>query len=519
MHETRVPPSFARRAVHSGQLLGGRYLLAKLIASGGMAEVWQAHDTVLARPVAVKILHPHLAADATFLGRFRAEAVAAARLHHPSIVAIFDTCSDNGIEAIVMELVRGRNLRQYLDEAGPLDANRVVDIGADVADALAAAHRAGLVHRDIKPANILLTEDGRVMVTDFGIAKVRDDPDRTETGTMLGSVKYLSPEQVEGAPVDGRTDIYALGIVLYEALTGRAPFVADSQAATALARLHSLPPRPRQLRPSLSPALDEVVMRAIARNPNDRFPNAGEFRAALLATRVAQIQPVVVDKDRTPVYELLPVHPRSGEVLPQRRHRGSVVGWLVFLLSISALAVAGVLLYKSGTLQDLFGQIKDNYPEAPIPGAPTTGALTIVRAVPFDPLGDGEESNNTASLAADGNATTTWRTEGYDTRNLGGLKPGVGIWVELAQPSKIHRLKAISRTQGWAAEVYIAEQPGRSLGDWGEPVAKAKDIAGNADFDVDAVRGRYVLLWITDLGEGHARVFAEIAEIQVIGSA
>ncbi|MEO7556824.1 MAG: protein kinase, partial [Acidimicrobiales bacterium] len=235
----------------AGRLLAGRYRLDALIASGGMAQVWEATDRVLTRPVAVKILHAHLAADDTFVERFRREAIAAARLAHPSIVAIYDTCSENGMEAIVMELVRGTTLRHLLDERRTLDASEAVGVIGQVADALDVAHKAGVVHRDVKPANILLSNDGRVLVADFGIAKAAEVSDLTGTGTTLGTVKYLSPEQVEGANVDARTDVYALGVVLYECLCGRPPFVADTEAATALARLHQEPMRPRNVKASV----------------------------------------------------------------------------------------------------------------------------------------------------------------------------------------------------------------------------------------------------------------------------
>ena len=247
-----------------------------------MAEVWQAADEVLGRQVAIKILHPHLAADDTFVARFRGEAIAAARLHHPGIVAIYDTGHEHGAEAIVMELVRGHTLRQEIDQRGFLEPVEIVRIGAEVADALAAAHRAGLVHRDIKPANILMCPDDRVMVTDFGIAKIRDDPDLTQAGTMLGTVKYLAPEQVRGETVDGRTDVYSLGVVLFEALCARPPFVGDSPAATALARLNQPPPRPRTLRPTVPAGLDAVITRCLQLDPADRYPSAEDLRAALL---------------------------------------------------------------------------------------------------------------------------------------------------------------------------------------------------------------------------------------------
>src|SRR3954447_11475909 len=246
-----------------------------------MAQVWEATDEVLARRVAVKVLHPHLAADESFVARFRREAVAAARLSHPAIVSIYDTCSEGDCEAIVMELVQGTTLRDLLDERKWLEPGQAVTIIAEVADALETAHQGGVVHRDVKPANILLSPDGRVLVADFGIAKAGGD--LTTTNTTLGTAKYLAPEQVEGHAVDARTDVYALGLVLYEALCGRVPFQADTETATALARLHQEPMRPRNIRAGIPKSLEDVVLKAIAREPDARYPSAAAFRAALLA--------------------------------------------------------------------------------------------------------------------------------------------------------------------------------------------------------------------------------------------
>ncbi len=264
-----------------GSRLADRYELEAPIATGGMARVWRAKDLVLGRAVAVKVLHAHLATDRGFLLRFRREAVAAARLSHRSIVAIYDTVSDAGLEAIVMELIEGRTLRALLDEAGSVDAGDAIEIGAQISEALAVAHTAGVVHRDIKPSNILLCADRRVMVTDFGIAKAGEDTDLTVTGTLLGTAKYLSPEQVAGDAVDPRSDLYSLGVVLYEALAGVPPFVADTDAATALARLHTAPPSLADARPDLHPGLVEVIDRLLARTPSERFQRALDARAAL----------------------------------------------------------------------------------------------------------------------------------------------------------------------------------------------------------------------------------------------
>ena len=252
-----------------------------------MAQVWRGTDEILRRQVAVKLLHPHLAADGSFVTRFRQEAVAAARLAHPGIVAIYDTCSEAGTEAIVMELVPGRTLRERLDDPAPIDPWQAAGLAAQVAEALDAAHRAGLVHRDIKPANVLLAGDGRVKVADFGIAKAAEGADLTQPGLMVGTAKYVAPEQVEGKAVDARTDIYSLGVVLYEMLCGRPPYEGDSEAAVALARLQREPLRPRQVRPSVPKPLEDVVCRAMAREPAGRYDSAADLRAALLAAGAA----------------------------------------------------------------------------------------------------------------------------------------------------------------------------------------------------------------------------------------
>ena len=271
-----LPPRTApRRPRRASRRRDGCWRAATGWTSSSRPAGWRrcgaARTRSCAAQVAVKLLHPHLAADASFVTRFRQEAVAAARLAHPGIVAIYDTCSEAGTEAIVMELVPGRTLRQRIDDPAPIDPWQAAGLAAQVAEALDAAHRAGLVHRDIKPANVLLAGDGRVKVADFGIAKAAEGADLTQPGLMVGTAKYVAPEQVEGKAVDARTDIYSLGVVLYEMLCGRAPFEGDGEAAVALARLQRDPLRPRQVRPSVPKSLEEVVCRAMARAPDDRY--------------------------------------------------------------------------------------------------------------------------------------------------------------------------------------------------------------------------------------------------------
>src|SRR5207344_679984 len=255
-------------------------------ARGGMATVWIAQDPLLSRRVAVKLLLPELAVDDALRVRFRNEAIAAAKLTHPGIVATYDTGDDDGTAYIVMELVEGRTLRRLMDDHGRLSVHEAVDISSQVADALEHAHRQGLVHRDIKPANVLVQTDGRVKVTDFGIAKAAGGDDLTRTGTVMGTARYLAPEQVNGKPTDPRTDVYALGLLMFEALVGHPPFGGDTDIATAMARLTTAAPAVRAERPEVSQALDDVIHRCLARQPAARFGSAAAVRDALDQARL-----------------------------------------------------------------------------------------------------------------------------------------------------------------------------------------------------------------------------------------
>ena len=254
-------------------IIAGRYELQRRLAQGGMAEVWLAIDRTLDRKVAVKWLKPTLATDPIVAERFRREAVAAASLNHPNIVAVHDVFEQDGRQAVVMQLVDGKSLRQLLDTQNRLSPELTCHIGTAVAMALDNAHEAGFVHRDVKPGNIMITPDGRVLLTDFGIAKgLHGDgsDDLTSDNIMMGTAKYLSPEQVRGKKLDGRADLYSLGLVLYECLAGRVPFLGETDADTALARLQHDPTDLARLRATLPTRLVEVVHALLARRPEDR---------------------------------------------------------------------------------------------------------------------------------------------------------------------------------------------------------------------------------------------------------
>lgn len=350
--------------VATPRIYSGRYELTHLIARGGMAQVYRAMDRQLERPVALKVLFPELSVDRTFVERFRREAQAAANLSHPNIVPVFDWGEDDSTYFIVMEYVEGRPLSAVLRDPVPMAPRQIATIGAGVAAALAFAHRHGVVHRDVKPGNVLITPDGDVKVTDFGIARAMNTEESlTQTGAVMGTAAYFSPEQAEGKGVDSRSDIYSLGVVLYEMAVGRPPFTGDSPVAVASKHVRDLPVLPREANPAVPPALEAVVMKAMAKNPDDRYGSAEELRADLLRfadgrpveagdpgvtslmTAVGVTQVVPLSTGSTTALPVAAGMPPSREDLERKKRTRNLIIVLVVLLV--ALAVIAFFLLRS----------------------------------------------------------------------------------------------------------------------------------------------------------------------------
>lgn len=342
-------------------VLAGRYRVDEEIGRGGMSKVFRGTDTVLGRPVAVKVLDPKLAEDETFVSRFRREAQAAARINNPHIVAVYDTGHDGGVDFIVMEYVEGKTLADYLTGGGRILPNRAVEIADDVAQVLDAAHAQGIVHRDIKPSNIIITPSGEVKVTDFGIALLATQDTVAQTLAVLGTAAYLSPEQAQGEAVDARTDIYSLGCVLYEMVAGRPPFVGDTPVAIASKHVLETPGPPSQLNGDVSPALDAVIMKALAKNPANRYQTAREFRDDLeRIERGQQVLATPILADAAATQAVPPVGPPT-QVMPpaeQEPSGGNRWIWVVAILAALALVIGGLWLFASGLLGDNAQQVK-----------------------------------------------------------------------------------------------------------------------------------------------------------------
>ena len=328
-------------------VLAGRYRIEEELGRGGMAKVFKGMDTVLGRPVAIKVLAPQFAEDANFVTRFRREAQAAARLNHPNLVGVYDTGSDDGVYFIVMEYVEAKTLADYLAGGGRILPDRAIEIAASVCDALSMAHAHGIIHRDIKPANIMVTGRGEVKVTDFGIARMLSGSDTlAQTAAVLGTASYLSPEQAQGRPVDQRSDLYSLGCVMYEMVTGRPPFTGDSAVVVASKHVLEQPIPPSKLNRDVSPGLEAVIMKALAKNPDNRYQDAEDLRADLERARLGQhVQATPLLPESAPTQVIAPSGPPTAVLPPTEPEPAGSRWWVWVIVALLVLAGLGAGLY------------------------------------------------------------------------------------------------------------------------------------------------------------------------------
>ena len=486
-----------------GMQLSGRYRLDAQVGAGGMSTVYRAFDATLERRVAIKLMHREIAADSDQLERFRREARAVAQLSHPHIVGVIDAGEDEGRPYIVFEYVEGETLKDRIRRMGRLPVDEAIAYAIEIARALGAAHARGIVHRDVKPQNVLVDEEGSAKVTDFGIARSMDDSGLTAEGRVLGTTDYVSPEQALGHEVNGQSDLYSLGIVLYEMLTGDVPFHGENQVSVAMKHVREDLPDVQRRRPDVSAGLGAILDRMTCKDLRKRYSDALTLQADLEDALARELNRTGRSTgEATAVLRTLPEGTRRRLPLRMRRRVPilAIVALLAGAVAVAALlAKEGVERTESGTGQ---GTVK------PEPG---TRVVSVKRtsATPFDPLGDHVEHEDEDLFAVDKDSDTSWSTEGYQGGNLN--KGGVGIYVD-AEPGVDARSIEIETVEaGWKAEIRVAEgdSPPEEIEGW-ERVAGGTVDAKRKRFRLPGERHRYYLVWITDLG-GSERV--EINEI------
>jgi eukaryotic-like serine/threonine-protein kinase len=485
-----------------GTLIGGRFRLDERIGSGGMSTVYRAFDPTLERWVAIKLMHRDISRDPDQLERFRREARAAARLNHPHLVTVIDAGEDDGTPYIVFEYVEGETLKERIRRMGRLPVPEAVAYAIEIGRALSCAHSHRFVHRDVKPQNVLIDAEGRAKVTDFGIARSLEVHGLTAPGRVLGTTDYVSPEQALGQDVTEQSDIYSLGICLYEMLAGEIPFKADTQVAAAMKHVREPMPDVQRVRPEISATLARVVERATAKETSNRYRTVDEMVHDLeevLAIEVARLG----ESEGEATTVLRSLSDDTAEFAPTRLRRprravivtallvGIVAGLVAFLATRAHKGPGEAVTQKAGGL--------------------TAVQLSGGAASDYDPYGDGEESPDQTQNAIDGNRTTNWDTETYRAGLAGVHKPGVGLYLDASKPLAARRMDVVTSTPGFQAVVYGTNALTMSLSGWTK-LSGRKTVEQDQRIDLDTAsrRFRYYLLWIVGLPSGNRAAVQEL---------
>jgi serine/threonine protein kinase len=488
-----------------GTLISERYRLEEKIGSGGMSSVYRAFDPMLERWVAIKLMHRDISNDPDQLERFRREARAVAQLNHPHVVTVIDAGEDDGAPYIVFEYVEGETLKERIRRLGRLPVSEAVAYAIEIGRALESAHANRLVHRDVKPQNVLIDRDGRAKVTDFGIARSLEAKGLTATGRVLGTTDYVSPEQALGHEVTGQSDIYSLGIVLYEMLTGETPFKADTQVAVAMKHVRDALPDVQCRRPEISAALAAVVERSTAKETQNRYPAVSQMVhdleevLAIEAARTGQ-----ATGEATTVLQSLSGDTADYAPIRLRRPKRA----FALSLLVLGLVAATALFLAARTEKGTGGTVVKK------PSELSEVRLAGDAASDYDPEGDNKESGDATRNAIDGNLSTNWNTETYQGGFEGNDKSGVGIYVDAGRLIAARGLTLVTATPHFKARVYASETVPAGIGGW-VPVSPVQEVEEDHTFRLKTRKRKFrnYLLWITELPEQNE---AEIQELSLL---